>query len=504
MDAGSGTFDNPAITRARGYLVAVIVTVVAVSASLPLQRTFDRFPYLPLLVAAVIVSAWTGGLGPGLLAAGGGAVAAEYLVMGGLHAVGTYPELLAQMTVFVAVAAIATSIRASRTRTRATRRNRLLWELEERVKELTLLHRVTRVLQEDKDLGTLLRQLVGLLPAGWQFPEMMEARITIGDLVVATPGFRITPWIQRAEFPIHDTLPGLLEVVYREAVSVDAAPFLPEERSLLDSLASLLASYFERVHRVGERLELARAQASQIEAEAANRMKDAFLATVSHELRRPLTAMLGWTRLLREGHTDDSARGLEVIERNARIQLRLIEELLDLSRTATGQLGVAFSRVNLNVVLRNVADAAGPVAADRQVEVVTRCGGDDVPVLGDGMRLQQIVGNIVGNAIKFTPGGGRVTIALERSGQEARIVVADTGVGIDPAQLPHIFEPFWRADPSVPSAREGLGIGLSIVRRLVELHGGTIEADSAGSGFGTRMTVSLPLAPDVVFRDAPS
>ena len=202
--------------------------------------------------------------------------------------------------------------------------------------------------------------------------------------------------------------------------------------------------------------------------------------------------------MLREGQTDDSARGLEVIERNAKIQLRLIEELLDLSRTATGQLGVAFSLVNLNIVLRNVTDEARPAAADRQVEVVTRFDEDDVLVRGDGMRLQQIVGNLVANAVKFTPGGGRVTIVLKRSGQEARIVVADTGIGIDPTQLPHIFETFWQADPSAPSAREGLGLGLSIVRRLVELHGGRIEADSAGSGAGARMTVTLPLAPEAV------
>jgi signal transduction histidine kinase len=505
MNADSDASDNAVMIRPRGYFVAAAVTVVAVTASLPLQRTVDRFPYLPLLVAAVIINTWIGGLGPGLLAAGGGAVAAEYLAMGGLHAVGTYPELLAQLTLFVAVAAIATSLRGSRTQASAIRRNRLVWELEERVKELTLLHRATSLLQEAKSLETLLCELVGLLPAAWQFPEMLEARITVANLVVATPGFRITPWIQRAELPMHGAPPGLLEVVYREAVSADAGgPFLPEERSLMDSLASLLASYFERVHRIEEHLELARAQAAQIEAEAANRMKDAFLATVSHELRRPLTAMLGWTRMLREGQTDDSARGLEVIERNARIQLRLIEELLDLSRTATGQLGVAFSLVNLNVILRNVADAARPAAADRQVEVVTRFDRDDVPVRGDGMRLQQILGNIVGNAIKFTPGGGRVTIALERSGQEARIVVADTGIDIDPAQLPHIFETFWHADPSATSTRGGLGLGLSIVRRLVELHGRRIEADSAGSGAGTRVTMTLPLAPEAVIRDAAS
>jgi signal transduction histidine kinase len=490
-------FEKPIVIRARAYAIAVIVTVIAVTATLPLQRTFARFPYLPLVVAAVIISTWTGGLGPGLLTAGGGAIVAEYLVTGGLHTVGAYPELLAQLTVFVAIALIATSIRKSRTRAAASRRNRVLWELEERVKELTLLHRATSLLQEDEDLETLLNRLVGVLPAGWQFPEMLEARITVANRVISTPGFRVTPWIQRAEFPMHGMQPGLLEVVYREAVSAGAGdPFLPEERRLLESLASLLGSYFQRVQRTEERLALVRAQASQIEAEAANRMKDAFLATVSHELRRPLTAVLGWTRMLREGKCDDSARGLEVIERNAKIQLRLIEELLDLSRAATGHLGVAFSLVDLNVILRNVAEAARPAAADRQVEVMTSLAGDSTVVLGDGMRLQQIVGNLVSNAIKFTPGGGRVTIVLERSAQEARIVVADTGIGIDPAQLPKMFETFWQADSSTPSAREGLGLGLSIVRRLVELHGGTIDAYSAGLGAGARMTVTLPLAPN--------
>jgi signal transduction histidine kinase len=208
--------------------------------------------------------------------------------------------------------------------------------------------------------------------------------------------------------------------------------------------------------------------------------------------------------MLREGHAADSARGLEVIERNAKIQLRLIEELLDLSRTATGQLGVAFSLVDLSAIVRHAADAARPAAAERQVEIITRSGGDDTPVLGDGMRLQQIVGNLVANAIKFTPEGGLVTITLERSGREVRLVVADTGIGIDPAALPHIFERCWQADPSAPPAREGLGIGLSIVRRLVELHGGTIHAESVGPGLGTRMTVSLPLAADVVSRGAPA
>ena len=502
MDSGFRV-DTPVVSRGRAYAVAVVVSVAAVTATLPLQRTFARFPYLPLLVAAVIISTWTGGLGPGLLTATGGAIVAEYLVTGGLHAVGAYPDLLAQLAVFVAVALIATSIRGSRTRAAAARRSRVLWELEERVKELTLLHRATSLLQEDQDLDALLNRLVGMLPAGWQFPERLEARITVANHAIATPGFRVTPWMQRAEFPMPGTPPGLLEVAYREGVSAEAGdPFLPEERRLLESVASLLGSYFQRMHRTEERLELVRAQASRVEAEAANRMKDAFLATVSHELRRPLTAMLGWTRLLREGQSSDTARGLEVIERNARIQLRLIEELLDVSRAATGHLSVAFSLVDLTVILRNVADAARPAAADRQVEVVTTPTMDQTTVLGDGMRLQQIFGNLVSNAIKFTPRGGRVTIGLERSAQQAHVVVADTGIGIDPAQLTKVFDTFWQADSATPSAREGLGLGLSIVRRLVELHGGTIDAYSAGLGAGARMTVTLPLAPDSASVDA--
>jgi two-component system CheB/CheR fusion protein len=175
----------------------------------------------------------------------------------------------------------------------------------------------------------------------------------------------------------------------------------------------------------------------------------------------------------------------------------MIEELMDLSRTATGQLGVSFAPVNLNVILRNVADAAKPAASDRRVEIITALTDEATAVRGDGIRLQQIFGNLVANAIKFTPGGGRVTVTLDRSGQEARIVVADTGIGIDPALRPKIFERFWQADPAAPPAREGLGLGLSIVRRLVELHRGTIEAHSGGAGCGTRMTVTLPLAPQL-------
>jgi signal transduction histidine kinase len=254
----------------------------------------------------------------------------------------------------------------------------------------------------------------------------------------------------------------------------------------------LVSELEERIKQLT--LELARAHASRAQAEMANRSKEAFLATVSHELRRPLTAILGWTHMLREGHTADTARGLKVIERSAHIQLRLIEELLDLSRAGTGQLRVVASLVNLNTVVRNATEAMRPQAAARRLELVTSFARDDIAVSGDGMRLHQVVGNLLANAIKFTPDGGRITVSLEPVGPHARIVVADTGIGIDPALLPHIFERFWQAEPAAAPAREGLGIGLWIVRRLVELHGGSIAAESRGPGSGTRMTVTLPVA----------
>jgi signal transduction histidine kinase len=392
------------------------------------------------------------------------------------------------------IAAVLASIRRRRIRATAGRRNRRVWELGERVKELTLLHRVIQLFQEEKDLPTLLRELVALLPAGWQFPDITEARVTVGDLIVTTPGFRVTPWVQRAEFTDRQGQSGVLEIVYLSPPPVAAGDgFLPEERNLIGSLASLLASHFERTRRVEERLELTRAQASQTEAEVASRMNDAFLATVSHELRRPLTAILGWTRMLREGGMTDLSRGLAVIERSATIQLRLIEELLDLSRAATGQLAVRLSAVSLNTILRDVADAATPTASDRHVEITALLPGEDIQIRGDGIRLQQVFGNLVANALKFTPSGGRVAIAMERADQHVRVEIADTGIGIDPASLQTIFELFWQADRSTASSREGLGLGLSIVRSLVELHGGTIEAHSAGTGHGTRMVVRLPL-----------
>ncbi|MEO8095939.1 MAG: ATP-binding protein [Pseudolysinimonas sp.] len=495
MLAEPGTWNSLRLSPSRRYGLALFTTATAIGGTFLFQRALERFPYLPLLVGAVLVSAWVGGLGPGVLTAGVGAVAAEYLFFGGLDSLARDPALFAQLSIFVIVAALVTAVRAQRIRVAGARRSQVQRDLEERVKELTLLHRATRLLQEDTDLEALLHELVRLLPAAWQFPDSLVAQITVGDITVATPHFRATPWMQRAGFTTHDNHPGVVEVAYlRAPPGATEAPFLPEEQSLIDSLARLLTSHFERAHRASERLELARAQAARTEAETANRMKDAFLATVSHELRRPLTVILGWTRMLRSGVAGGLARPLDVIERSATIQLRLIEELLDLSRTASGDFTVTFSPLDLRDVIGHVVDAAGPSASERQVELSSHLDMDDTPVRGDEFRLQQLFGNLVGNAIKFTPGGGRVTVTLEHQAQEVVVRVADTGIGIDPTQLQAIFTPSWQVDPSTAPSREGLGLGLTIARRLAERHGGTIEAFSAGPGCGTQLTVRLPLA----------
>jgi PAS domain S-box-containing protein len=231
------------------------------------------------------------------------------------------------------------------------------------------------------------------------------------------------------------------------------------------------------------------------EAERANRTKDEFLATLSHELRTPLTAMLGWVVSLRSGRLDpeQTARALESIERNTRHQAQLIKDLLDVSGIAAGKLELDRCAVDLRLVVDAAVESTRPGADAKDVVVTFLRGDDEVAVLGDAVRLEQVVLNLLANAVKFTPAGGRVDVTLEREGASARIAVADTGLGIEPDVLPHVFEAFRQADGSSRRAHGGLGLGLAIVRHLVELHGGSVLAQSEGLRAGSRFTVTLPL-----------
>ena len=243
-----------------------------------------------------------------------------------------------------------------------------------------------------------------------------------------------------------------------------------------------------------ERL-LERERAARLEAEEANRLKDEFLATLSHELRTPLTAMLGWTKMLLTSRFDEKTtqHALETVERNVRAQTQLIEDLLDVSRIVTGKLRIETRPVELVPVIEAALDSIRPAAEAKNIELEQSLDPTSGLVLGDPARLQQIVWNLLSNAVKFTPRGGHARIGLRRDESQIAISVTDTGMGINPEFLPHVFERFRQADSSSTRSHSGLGLGLAIVRHMVELHGGVVHAESEGAGHGATFTVKLPL-----------
>ncbi|WP_392478909.1 response regulator [Nostoc sp. C110] len=288
-------------------------------------------------------------------------------------------------------------------------------------------------------------------------------------------------------------------------VQVRSSPMLSGQGELLGYVGTL-EDITERKQAEEVRAQVIREQTARQEAEAANRMKDEFLAVLSHELRTPLTSMLGWSKILRSKKLDDKAtsRALEAIERNAISQMQLIEDILDVSRIIRGQLRLNVSAVNLISVMEAALEAVRPLAEPKEIQLNTVLDTSVGSVYGDPARLQQIVWNLLTNAIKFTPKGGRVEVNLSIvCGEEqqitqkyAQIQVIDTGIGISSEFLPKVFERFRQADSTTTRSHNGLGLGLAIVRHLVELHKGTIFAQSPGSGQGATFTVRLPLLQD--------
>ncbi|GGY89652.1 MHYT domain-containing protein [Pseudoduganella plicata] len=227
-----------------------------------------------------------------------------------------------------------------------------------------------------------------------------------------------------------------------------------------------------------------------------NEQKDQFLSTLSHELRTPLNSVLGWSQLLQQQSPKEAIalqRGLAAIERNARAQARMIDELLDMSAIAAGEVQVMAGRAWPGEFVAAAVEAIRPVALAGRVELTTQLDRSAGPVWADSARMQQVMGNVLANAIKFTPPGGHVVVTLSRTAEGVAIRVADTGVGIDPDFLPHVFDRFRQSDTSTTRQHGGLGLGLSIARQLVELQGGAIGAESAGPGRGAAFTVRLPL-----------
>jgi signal transduction histidine kinase/CheY-like chemotaxis protein len=267
--------------------------------------------------------------------------------------------------------------------------------------------------------------------------------------------------------------------------------------SLQQKARTLEAEIAER-REAEERLRaaLAREQVARADAEQANRLKDEFLATASHELRTPLTAILGWSHMLLHGQLNEAnaARAVATIERNAKAQAQLVEDILDVSRVITGKLRLEVAPVDIAPVINAAIDSVQLAADSKNIQLSVTFDPSARHVSGDAGRLQQVVWNLLSNAVKFTPEGGRVEVRLERAGAQARLTVSDDGCGFSPAFVPYIFDRFRQADGTSTRRHGGLGLGLAIVRHLVELHGGTARADSPGEGRGATFTITLPLA----------
>jgi signal transduction histidine kinase len=237
---------------------------------------------------------------------------------------------------------------------------------------------------------------------------------------------------------------------------------------------------------------LRRERLARDEAEVASQFKDDFLATVSHELRTPLNAIVGWAHVLKLGMPTgrDHDRAIEAVDRNAAALTRVINDLLDVSRLMQGRLNLSVTRLDLREIVRAAADTLSPAAKARSLTVALRLDREGVPVLADPARMQQVAWHLLSNAVKFTPPGGFINVEVSRLGSRARLRVSDSGEGIDAAALPRVFESF---PQRLRTGRAGLGVGLAIVRHLVELHGGAVDVDSPGRGRGAVFTVTLPL-----------
>jgi signal transduction histidine kinase len=286
----------------------------------------------------------------------------------------------------------------------------------------------------------------------------------------------------QADLDPRSTAPGYETPPLTEELTSGKSPSEARVREL-EATANELAELFKRE------------QAARAEAENASRLKDQFLAILSHELRTPITSILVWARMLRENLCEPSEReeGLAVIERSAQAQKQLLDDLLDVSRIVSGKARLKRAETNLTDLVRLAVDSLLPTAEAKGVALKSDLAKDIGTMSADPDRLRQVIGNLVGNALKFTPGGGRVDVRLRKDGDWVEISVTDTGKGIEPEFLPHVFTAYSQSDVSSARSFGGLGLGMAVSKELVELHGGTIHAESDGAGKGATFVVRLPL-----------
>jgi len=361
--------------------------------------------------------------------------------------------------------------------------------------------RLTAVLSGHEALASLSQHDLAILP----YPERVEpfhahaAHIPV--LVIDAPA-GISARLM-AEGAVDALPPGIDGEILRAKVTAllrlkatyESGRFEANERAALLAQSSEAVRRAEALQQEAEKAQ-ARAEAARRDAEHATRLKDQFLATLSHEMRTPLTSILGWARLLRLGQAsaEPSGRALETIERNAQLQATLVADLLDVQRMTSGKMSLSFVDVEMGSTIEAAVHGLQRSADDAEVSLrLLRPPDEELRVFGDPERLHQIISSLIGNAIKFSSRGTEVKVQLLPTGTELLLTIGDEGRGIDPGFLPHAFEPFRQEEMQLSREKGGLGLGLSIVRHLVEQHGGTVNAESDGAGQGARFTVSLPL-----------
>jgi PAS domain S-box-containing protein len=502
--------ERPALLR---FAVAVLSVVAATLARLPLQEHLGLTAPFLLYFPAVIVAGWFGGLGPALLATALSGVAAQFLFMPPTFSFRLSSEtdwlrlgLFVGIGIFMSL--LIEELHRSRRRVQAAALERLVHQQELRESEERF-----RIMADSAPVfvwmsgvdrlcdwfnrpwlefrGRTLEQEIG---HGW------EEGIHPDDLAGCWDAF-YDVYEARREFTVEYRLLRH-DGEYRWMLTRGVPRFGPD-----GELAGYIGSVIDihdRRRAEQERVQLMEEmRQAWKEAEAASRSKDEFLATVSHELRTPLNAILGWAQILELSPDDKEkrTRGLQAIHRNAKAQAQLIDDLLDLSRIVSGKMRLDVRTVDLVPVLEAAIEAVRPAAEARQIRLQRVLDPLAGPVAGDADRLRQVVWNLLSNAVKFTPRGGRVELRLERVNSHVEIVVADSGAGISPEFLPHVFDRFRQFDSSASRSHGGLGLGLAIVRHLVELHGGTVEVQSPGLEQGSTFVVSLPLS--IARLDAP-
>ncbi|MEH1807133.1 ATP-binding response regulator [Nostoc sp.] len=528
-----GTPREQRFSQLQGYSIAFLTVLLALLLTLLLWQLHRLNSIYPLFLAAVMVSSWYGGLNPGLLATFLSAIVCAYFFLLPFYSLSVIGFGVVGLVQFVLVALLITLLNSALRDARSQAQNN------------------ARAAQQNYES---LRQIQDSLRQSEERYRLLIEGVTNYAIFMLDPNGKFTSWnigserilgYQEAEiigqpferiFSPEAIERGQPQQVLTKAVTEgfskenrwhlrkDGTFFwahcvitpLRDEDGNLRGFSKIMQDITERKQVEEEKEQLllreqaARAvsEAAQSAAEAANRSKDEFLAIVSHELRTPMTAIIGWAGMLQTGALDEAkvTLALEIIERNANLQMQLIEDLLDISRIVRGELSLSIDLVDLVEVITDAIEVVQSLADAKSIQIETILDTSIEKISGDSDRLQQVVLNLLTNAIKFTPNEGRIKVQLSKevgSGEEfsqpsilnyVQIQVRDTGKGISADFLPHVFERFCQADSSHTRSDKGLGLGLAIARHVVELHGGTIQAQSQGIGQGATFTVKLPIS----------